>query len=132
MVRQKDHKRIRLFDFLEEMQIERDSVGYEEEWEELVMNVAEEEKRVKATEGEVWGGWRDAVADADRETRRRLTRLLRDAEEVAGRMMDIVEEERELADKEKRERKHSSNEEKWKLKKERWDAEGIKWVLPEE
>lgn len=116
---------------VEAMQVELENVKYEEEWEGLVMDVAEEEGKVKATEEEIWGSWRDAVTGSEWETKRKLTRLMGGSERVAVRMMGIVEKERGLAEKERRQRRHRRKEEKWKLKKERWDAEGVTWDLSE-
>lgn len=117
---------MRWFDGIEGLHVELENCRYEEEWEGLVMDVAEEENAVRATEEEVWGDWRDVVVRGEGEVRGKLTRLLGEGERVARRMMGIVEEERELAITEGRERRHRRKEERWRAKKERWRVEGIK------
>ncbi|CAG8983644.1 hypothetical protein HYALB_00004075 [Hymenoscyphus albidus] len=124
VIRQKDERRIKLIDRLQLLDVLLMEVEYEEEWEELVMDVAEEEGKVRATETEVWGFWRNELGAALADTKTILSRFIRAANRDGKRMMEIVEQERELALKERKERKHMKNENRWAAKKEMW-ARGV-------
>ncbi|CAG8958759.1 hypothetical protein HYFRA_00011603 [Hymenoscyphus fraxineus] len=124
VIRQKDERRIQLSDRLQLLDVLLMEVEYEEEWEELVMDVAEEEGKVRATETEVWGFWRNELGATLADTKKIFSRFIRAAKRDGKRMMEIVEQERELALKERKERKHMKNEKRWAAKKEMW-ARGV-------
>jgi hypothetical protein len=117
VLRQKDDARVKRFDDTERLGVEVEEGRQEDEWNSNLSR----ELGLDADKGwaNVAQGVRQSLLRVDASEASKSNRL-------ALRMMDIAEKEQELADIERKQRRHANLDAKWRVKKEMWDGREVR------